>query len=232
MDDPPALQGMLVHRRHFLRRVPAPVTDFDSVLARTDDGTPWIVRGTASGGASYVLLSSPLHPDATRLPVSTGMVEFTDALVNRWARPGEPPTSRVAGETVPLPPRADSLAGPIGPSVPVEGGAPWTPRHAGIWRLSVRTDQGVEARYVGVNVPSSESDPTALGTDGARLEAEGVTIVTETSEWPDAVFARRRGRDARAALLPAVLLLLALEAILAAPRRRRAAGPQLAEGGR
>jgi len=221
----PGLDDQTVSRRYGLQPIQAPRSAADSVLLRTSDGEPWVVRGEIGGSMTYVLLASPLHPEATGLPVSVAMLEFVDALVNRWARPGDPPGSRQAGEQFALPPRADSLASPSGRAERVEGGAPWRPRLTGSWRLTLRTDRGAESRFIGVNVPASESDPTAIG--GAELsrvlDSDAVRVVQSESDWKDAIFARRRGRDLRPALIAIALLALALEAFLAAPRRSRSA---------
>jgi hypothetical protein len=217
----PGLDDQIVSRRYGLQPIQAPRSAADSVLLRTSDGEPWVVRGEIGGSTAYVLLASPLHPEATGLPVSVAMVEFVDALVNRWARPGEPPGSRQAGEQFALPPRADSLAGPSGRPERVEGGAPWRPRLTGSWRLILRTDGGTESRFIGVNVPAAESDPTPIGAAGLSraFDSNAVRIVRSEADWEDAIFARRRGRDLRPALIAIVLLALALEAVLAAPRR-------------
>ena len=222
----PGLDGQIVSRRYELRPIQAPETAVDSILLKTSDGEPWAVRGETTGSTTYVLLASPLHPEATSLPVSVGMVEFVDFLVNRWARPRDPPGSRVAGEPYSLPPRADSLAAPGGRSERVEGGAPWRPRLTGGWRIFLRSDEGPESRFIGVNVPDSESDPTPIEEAGLRrvFPSTDVRVVRSESEWADVIFARRRGRDLRPALIAGVLLALVLEAVLAAPRRSRSAG--------
>jgi len=221
----PGPGDQIVSRRYLLQAVPAPGSAADSILVRTSDGEPWVVRGEIDGSRTYVLLASPLHPEATALPVSVAMVEFVEALVNRWARPGDPTGSRQAGERIALPPRADSLAGPSGRAEPVEGGSPWRPRLTGTWRLALRTDRGMDSRFIGVNVPDSESDPTRLGAvELSRvLDSDAIRIVQSEAEWRDVIFARRRGRDLRPALIVTVLLALMFEAILAAPRRIRSA---------
>ena len=219
----PGLSDQFVSRRYSLRAIQAPGSPADSILLRTSDGEPWAARGEINGFATYVLLGSPLHPDATGLPVSVAMVDFVDVLVNRWVRPGDPPGSRQAGELLTLPPRADSLAGPSGRAERVEGGAPWRPRLAGSWRLALRTEDGTESRFIGVNVAASESDPAPIGTDDLSrvIESDGLRIVRSAAEWEDAIFARRRGRDLRPALVAIMLLALVIEAVLAAPRRSR-----------
>jgi len=219
----PGLDGQIVSRRYRLRPIQAPRSASDSILLRTSDGAPWVVRGEIGGSTTYLLLASSLHPEATGLPVSVAMVEFVDALVNRWARPGDPPGSRPAGEQFALPPRADSLsrAHPPGRAERVEGGAPWRPRQTGSWRLTFRTDGGTQSRFIGVNTPASESDPTPIGAAGLSrvFDSDAVRLVRSAADWEDAIFARRRGRDLRQTLIAMVLLALVLEAVLAAPRR-------------
>ena len=221
----PGLSDQFVSRRYGLRAIQAPESAADSVLLRTSDGEPWVVRGAIGGSATYLLLGSPLQPEATGLPVSVAMVDFVDLLVNRWARPGDPPGSREAGEQLTLPPRADSLAGPSGRVERVEGGAPWRPRLAGSWRLALQTEDGRESRFIGVNVPASESNPTPVGADALSrvIESEDLRVVQSAADWEDAIFSRRRGRDLRPALIAGVLLALLFEALLSAPRRSRTA---------
>ena len=221
----PGLSDQFVSRRYGLRAIQAPGSAADSVLLRTSDGEPWLVRGEFSGSSTYLLLGSPLQPEATGLPVSVAMVDFVDLLVNRWARPDDPPGSRQAGEQLTLPPRADSLAGPSGRAERVEGGAPWRPRLAGNWRMALQTEDGTESRFIGVNVPTSESNPTPAGADDLSrvIESEDLRVVQSAADWENAIFARRRGRDLRPALIAVVLMALLFEALLSAPRRSRSA---------
>jgi hypothetical protein len=94
---------------------------------------------------------------------------------------------------------------------------------AGSWRLAVRTDDGVEPRFIGINVAEAESNPAPIGSDGLSraIDSTDIRVVQSAADWEDAIFARRRGRDLRTALITMVLLALALEALLAAPRRSR-----------
>ena len=65
--------------RFLLRPAPSPTTEIDSVLLRTEDGEPWLVRGRTSGASTFLLLGSPIHPDVTGLPVTT--IEQKEATV-------------------------------------------------------------------------------------------------------------------------------------------------------
>lgn len=218
------LAGVRVRRRYRLRPRPVPPTPFDSVLVRAEDGEPWAIRGRAAGGRPFVLLGSALVPDATDLPVSVAMVPFVDALVGAWARPGSAPAEREAGAETTLPDRADSLTAPGAPARRVEGGAPWRPREAGAWRvaLGAAPDGARSSEWVGVNVPGAESDPAPASdaTLAAALGVDEVSPARDAAAWDAAAFARRRGREARIPLLALALLLLAAEAVLAAPGGR------------
>lgn len=222
----PAVASETVTHRYRLRPGIAPPTAVDSILLRTSDAEAWLVRGRTSESGVYLLVGSALVPEATGLPAGVGMVEFIDALVNRWSRPGDPTGSVEAGDTMALPPRADSLAGPDGPPVHVEGGAPWRPRTAGAWRIAVRSDTARDSRFVGVNVPAAESDPSTLDADGlaAALGSPSSTIVSTADGWSEKIFAARRGRDVSALILVAALALLACETWLSGARGSRSAG--------
>lgn len=222
--DVPGLPDVRVRRRYRLRARPAPPTPFDSVLVRAEDGEPWAVRGRAAGGRPFVLLGSALVPEATDLPVSAAMVPFVDALVGVWARPGSAPAERDAGTGTALPDRADSLTAPGAPARRVEGGAPWRPRDAGPWRISLAPGpDGARAwEWVGVNVPRAESDPVAASDAelAAALGLDEIVPARDAASWEATAFARRRGREARLPLMALALLLLAAEAALAGPGRR------------
>lgn len=230
--EPDVLDGEIVNRRYRLVPSPAPTSLIDSVLLRTSDGEPWLVRGRATASGIYLLLASPLRPEATGVPIGAGMVELVDAMVNRWSRPEDPTGAATAGQELLLPARADSLAGPGAPPVPVEGGSPWRPEIAGTWRIALRSEPIRESRFIGVNVPATESDPAPVD-DSALAQAlgsEGAVVIDAPDDWTGGIFTRRRGRDMGAPLLLAALAGLAVEAWLAGPRGARR-GPAARAGG-
>lgn len=215
------LDAVRVSVAHALTRLTAPRTEDDSVLLRTTDGAPWLVRGRAADRV-YMLLASPLRPEATSLPVSAAMVPFVERLVLHWSRPTSAPLrSMDAGSTVTLPPRLEGLRTPEGQERPAEGGAPWTPLRSGVWTLVLPAEQG-GIRYVGVNVPASESNLRSASRevvheafDGSELE-----IVESDAGWRNAVFGARRGAEATPWVVALVLALAIAELLLAAPSRR------------
>jgi hypothetical protein len=220
----PAVDGESVKRRYLLLRGTAPASQVDSVILRTSDGEAWLVRGRTPDSGVYLLIGSALVPEATGLPAGVGMIEFVDAVINLWSRPGDPAASIEAGEEMALPPRADSLAGPDGPPLRVEGGAPWRPRTTGAWRISSRAATGRDIRFVGVNVPPAESVPSTLDSDGlaTAIGSASDLRLSPPDRWSDEIFAARRGRDLSAVVLWMVLALLALETWLVGSRRGRA----------
>ncbi|MFW6039612.1 MAG: hypothetical protein ACOC9N_00880, partial [Gemmatimonadota bacterium] len=193
------------------------------VLLRTVDGAPWLVRGRA-GDRIYLLLASPLHPDATDLPVGAAMVPFVERLLSVWSRPAAAVVRSLdAGETIVLPTRIERLRGPDGSTVPAEGGAPWTPRVAGSWVFELPGESGPIERRVGVNVPPAESDLRTASTDDVRSAFAGteIRLASTPQAWSDAVFGARRPGEATLPVVGAIVLLALLELVLAAPGRRR-----------
>lgn len=224
LDDPPdvaGLPGVRISMAYSLVRQAAPATAVDSVLIRTADGAPWLIRGR-SGNRVFLLLASPIHPDATDLPTGVAMIPFMEHMLLRWIRPDAGPTwSSDAGRMLTLPARAEEIISPAGDTLRVEGGAPWTPHRAGTWTVRVAgAEEHVNLR-LGVNVPAFESE-TRPYTDAdlaAALAGTRVQTVARLAAWPTDVFTARRGAEATPWLLGAILLLALAEILLAAPTR-------------
>lgn len=218
------LRGVRVSSAYALERLPAPASAEDSVLLRTADGAPWLVRGRI-GDRLYVLGASALDGVATDLPVRAAMIPFVERLLLHWARPADGTIRAVdAGATVALPPRVLSLRAPDGRELPAEGGAPWTPLRAGTWTLLLPAADGAIERPVGVNVPVRESDLAPADDEAIEtaFRAAGVEVVRSAAAWDDAVFGSRRGAEATPWIVGLLLALAAVEMLLAAPSRRRA----------
>ncbi len=191
----------------------------DSALIRTEDGKPWLVRGTA-GKQAYVLLASPLSSQATSLPLSVSMIPFVEALL-RWGHlSGWPESGLDVGESVRLPARADSVRGTDGATTRVDGGALFRPLEAGVYRVF----QGgtTRTRLFAANIPTAESDletirPGALNRLFPDLE---VVVAGTDDEWEEAIFRARRGTNVAIPLIILAVLLLGAEALLVVPPRR------------
>ncbi|NIR45211.1 MAG: hypothetical protein GWN99_12575 [Gemmatimonadetes bacterium] len=228
-DELPELEGLEVRRAY--RLVSRGVAPADSALLRLADGEPWAIRGTTTASAAYVLLASPMTPEASDLPVSAGMVPFLDVALGDWARRGaRARTGYDAAAPVPLPSRAREVRRPDGSTVPVEGGAWLETSRAG--NYVVRDGSGVAAAF-SVNAPLGEAD-LARG-DEARLEsilpdaAWHWTRRNEAEGWREAIFRARRGRRAWLPLVAILALASIVEAGLAAAGRRGSPRSRAAE---
>ena len=221
----PALEPVRVSRRYRLAAVGAGAAA-TRVRMRTSDGEPWLLRGPERDGApAYLLLASPLEPDATDLPTSAAMVPWVGSLLAREAAPERIlPAPIPAGEPFILPARARSVVRPDGSTSAVEGGASFRPLRAGVHvvRLGPADDGAPDSLLFAAGVPPAESDPETI--DPAALPelwpgGEVVMAGPEPRGWRSAAYRARRGADAAPWLLAAALLLVAVEAVLAAPRR-------------
>jgi hypothetical protein len=222
--EPPRIAGIDLVRismAYGLERQTAPASSVDSVLLRTADGSPWLVRGRA-GSRVFLLLASPVDPEATDLPTGVAMIPFLEHVLLHWSRPGEEPSWRTeAGVSLALPARAEEVITPSGDTLQVEGGAPWMPVHAGVWTVRVADDSMSAGTPVGVNVPTAESDLRPASPAELELAFAGTIVQTvgDVADWPSRVFAARRGAEATPWLLLAIVLLFFAELILAAPER-------------
>jgi hypothetical protein len=216
------LAGIRVYRRYRLWRS-VDATGADTILLRTEDGAPWLVRET-DGRRTSLLLASSLDPRATSLPVSAAMIPFVEALLLRWTQSaGWPGRSFDVGEPLLLPPGADSVLGPDGTTRRVDGGAPFTPYRSGLYRvITGRGADRVEAGFA-ANVPAGESDP--LVADARALEelfpGFEVRSARSSEAWMNTVYRGRIGADLSGVFLALVALLALAEALLAAPARGR-----------
>ncbi|HSG81058.1 MAG TPA: BatA domain-containing protein [Gemmatimonadota bacterium] len=225
----PDLGGLEV--RYAYRLVPSGVGSADAVLLRLADGARWLIRGTAAGGGSYLLLASPLTPEASDLPTSAGMVPFLDALLGDWARGGiSPPASLEAGAVARLPERARAV-GYAGATAMAEGGAPLHPARPGNYQ--VVGDEGTVLAF-SVNAPVAEADLTR----GSESELEAILPASRwtwsrkdgVTGWEEEIFRARRGRLAWKPLVVLLLVMSIVEASLAAAGRRGDGERQVVEG--
>ncbi|MFQ5889447.1 MAG: BatA domain-containing protein [Gemmatimonadota bacterium] len=218
----PGLADIRVTRRYRLTATGA--TGSADTLLRTEDREAWLVRGEAAG-RPFLLLLSPLVPEATSLPVSPAMIPFIEATLLRWGlRGGWPERDVEVAETVRLPPRADSVMLPDGTTRRVEGGSLFVPLRAGIYRVFHDRPAEPAASYLAANVPLAESDLRALPIGELETLLGGLEVVdggADADAWEAAIFRSRRGADAAPWLLALALACALAEATVAAPARRR-----------
>lgn len=198
----------------------------DTVLIALRDGDPWVVRGRRPSGGRYLLVGSPLTPEAGTVASSAAMVPLVERLVGSWAAEAQDAPEVLTGHAFLLPGRARTVLGPDGAEESVEGGAPYRPGAVGVYR--VRGSEGELAAFA-ANAPSQETPLDRLGRRDLRERLPGWTVRLAESpgEWEALAYRVRRGGEAwRWAVILALALLLA-ELALSGSRRRtsRAAAP-------
>lgn len=182
------------------------------------DGEPWAVEGRDPSGRRYLLVASALDATSTSLPVSSDMVRFVDWFTGVWAASGGDRTEREAGAPLSAPRGAETVRLPSGIEVPLDGTR--MVRATGEAGIYAFLAGDTVLAYEAVNPSPAESDLTRLDPDllPAAVGSEVVTV-KEARAWEDALFRARRGPELWRPLVVAALLLLLLEAAVAAVGR-------------
>lgn len=193
-------------------------------LVTLSNGSPWIVAGQGALGP-YVLLASPLDETSTSLPVSASMIPLLEWAVDHWSV-GPAAGGIVAGTPWIPPPTTSHVLTPWGERVVVDGDQPFEgTRQAGVY---VAMDGEAAIGQTVANAPPGESDLTVLrGRALERMIPSLTGTATDLDGWRGSIFRAGRGPEPWRPLLILVLLLLGLEAAIAASGRRptREAGP-------
>jgi hypothetical protein len=214
---PEALRGVRVSRRFEL--VPTATSGPSGRTLAEALGRPWAVEGADPAGRRYLLLGSPLVPNASTLPVSAGMVRFVDWAAGEWASSGGASDLPV-GSHLPAPPNATHVRFPSGRDVEIDG----TRTVRGTGDAGVYTFMAADTLLaaVALNPPAEESDlavierrshESAIGRD--------ITTVTRPDAWGRAVYRSRFGPELWWPFLLAAVLLLFAESLLASADRLR-----------
>jgi hypothetical protein len=178
---------------------------------------PWVIAGPR-----YVIVASPLAPDATNFPVRASFVPWLGTVLTERLV-GEPGQVIIAapGAQLPRPRWADAMEGNTGQRTPL-GEVLDVPVRAGAYFLT-RGDHRVGA--VVVNAPPSESvlDRYTANELRDRLQTGRTFVTTDPATWQATAF---RGASRRSLIEPALLLallMLVVEAIVIGARGRQAA---------
>ena len=213
---PDALVGARAHRWHRLTLVDDPSTP-TRTLARAA-GDPWAVEGTDTSGRRYLLLASPLDAASTSLPLSASMIRFLDWATGAWAAAGGGPVERATGTSLSAPRDADAVRLPSGTELPLDGTRMFVATgEAGLYAF-LAGDSAVA--FEALNPPPSESDLTPL--EPRALESavgRDVTRVRREDAWERAAFRVRQGPELWRPLVLGALVLLLVEAVVAASGR-------------
>lgn len=210
-----AFDGTPVRTRYPLQYSPgsgaaAPTSAPDTIA--TAGGAPWVVAGEG-----YVLLGSPVDPEATDLPLDAAFVPWLlEALARRLGDDGRL-IEASPGQVVSGLRDISGLEAPDGTVSPLASDRLTVPAQAGVYFLR---RQEARAGALVVNGEPSESEfadatgPSASSNADATLAGlvvgRDVVTATDATQWQDAVFSRAAGQ---ALLLP--LVALALAALLA-----------------
>jgi hypothetical protein len=181
-------------------------------------GEPWIVAGDG-----WVLVASPLDPEATTLPVRAAFVPWiTDILTQRLAGAvgtviSSPPLASVA-----RPAWAESLERPDGTRLPLTAAMIESPGRPGVYFL-LRGTERAGALVVDAEAEESVLDRLSDRELRSRVKAEDVRVARSAERWASAVFASAVRHPLVVPFLAAALLALLAETLLAGARRTQPA---------
>lgn len=227
---PISLDDILVRARYQLASEGAPRAD-DEVLVALSDGTPFLVEARGTRG-DHLLLASPFDEASTTLPVDAAMVPLVEWIVSGW-HAGADRSLHTTGDPLPLPSAATQVELPDGTRVPADGSSELRPtRDPGIYTV-LRGDSVLERLALNASVRESLLAP--LSHDALREHlGEGLRAVDDPRDWQREIFIDRQGRELWRPLVLTAVLLLVLEAWMAAsggrgrPRRLRTPLPATA----
>ncbi|MGH7677608.1 MAG: hypothetical protein ACRENU_04010, partial [Gemmatimonadaceae bacterium] len=171
---------------------------------------PWIVSGPR-----YLIVGSPLTPEATSFPVSASFLPWlADVLSARLhADPGGG-RSAAPGERVALPPGIDALESAGGGRMPVNGSAVDAPGTAGTYFL-IQGGRRVGALVVNPEVAESRLERWAEDDLTEHVVSTGARVARDRDDWVKRTFSGTARRQLSAPLLFLILLTLGAEMLAA-----------------
>lgn len=207
-----SLDGAQVRVRYPLQRSTAGAASLTADTLATAGGAPWIVSG-----AGYVLVGSPIEPDATDLPLRAGFVPWLlDALSRRLGDDGRilaaVPGAQITDHDLSS---ATALERPDGSLVPLSGSRLTVPNESGVYFLR---RQATRIGAVVVNAEAQESDlrADASGMNGAafrsRVSGASVAVDSVPADWRRDALDQAAGRSLLPPLVALALVALLLEA--------------------
>ncbi|HEY7877990.1 MAG TPA: VWA domain-containing protein, partial [Gemmatimonadaceae bacterium] len=208
---------------------PVPLTDVSAMVryplsplpgARADTlataaGEPWIVAGPG-----YVLIASPLTPDATTFPVRAAFVPWLgDVLSQRLGTDAGQVVAAAPAAVVPRPRDADALEMPGGQRLALLDDSLTAPDRPGAY-FFLHGPSRVGALVV--NVQPEESNLQRLDTMAlaSRLRARRVVASVDGAAFTRAVFASAPRRPLAAPFFALALAALVAESVVAGTARR------------
>ena len=208
-----ALDGVMIARRHALRFTGGATGDTIAMAG----SEPWIVAGPG-----YVLVASPLTPDATSLPVRAAFIPWlTDVVTQRLFGDAGRVVHATPGAAVRRPEGADVLELPGGRRVVLAADTVVAPDRAGV-AFFLRGTRRVGALVV--NPEPDESDLTRLDAAAlvSRIRARDVAA-PDSARWSASLFSSSPRRSLLVPVLVLALAVLLLESAVAGAGQRRTA---------
>jgi hypothetical protein len=205
------LDGVSVARRHTLRFTGGAPADTVAMAG----SEPWIVAGPG-----YVLVASPLSPDATSLPVRAAFIPWlTDVVTQRLFGDAGRVIQASPGAPVNRPNGADMLELPGGRRVALTTDTIVAPDRAGV-AFFLRGGRRVGALVA--NPEPDESDLTRIDpqTLAARVRAKEV-VVSDSARLGSVLFSSSPRRSLLVPVLVLALAVLVLESAVAGAGQRR-----------
>jgi hypothetical protein len=198
--------GVSVTMRYQL--VPRGVPDAETLAVVGRE--PWIVSGPR-----YVLIGSPLVPEATSFPVSASFLPWLgDVLAARLhAEPGSV-RSVAPGMRLARPTGVDALESATGGRLALDGATLEAPTSAGTYFL-VEGSRRVGALVVNPEIAESRLERWTATELPDRVASAGVRAVRERDEWVSQAFSGAARRSLVVPLLVALLVVLGVETIAA-----------------
>jgi hypothetical protein len=209
----PQLQGAGVAVTSRYQLVPRGVPDAETLAVIGGGREPWIVSGPR-----YVLVASPLTPEATSFPVSASFLPWLgDVLASRLH--ADPGGVRYAtpGERVARPAGVDALENASGgvTSLAAGGTSFDAPAATGTY-FFVQGTRRVGALVVNPEVEESRLERWSADDLRGHVVAVGGRVTPDAREWVRLAFTGASRRSLVAPLLLAALLVLGLETVAAA----------------
>jgi hypothetical protein len=208
------LEGVTVSVRYQLELRGGAATDTLALAA----GEPWIVSGPG-----YVLLGSPLVPEATTLPVRAAFVPWlSDVVSQRLTEGAGIVIAGAPGSVVVRPPEAEALELPGGQRMMLSGDSLAVPPAAGV-SFFMRGPERVGALVV--NPEAAESVLDRYDDNGlrARLRGRDVRVISDSARWRTAAFDSAPRRPVIMPLLLLAVVTLLVESAMAGGGRAKAA---------
>ena len=176
---------------------------------------PWIVSGPR-----YVLIASPLTPEATSLPVAASFLPWLgDVLASRLHSDPGGVRNAAPGDRVPRPMGVDALESTAGGRTTLAGTSFDAPAVAGTY-FFIRGARRVGALVVNPEVQESQLARWTANELKDRIVSSNARVARDASEWVRLAFSGAARRSLVVPLLVATLLILGAETLAAAPGGR------------